>query len=318
MLTNEQLKTVIEARFQGSLELRGLPIKTRAKRARMMTCEALGYTIPKSFPRTQPRFDIERFDIMVQRSNNYQLWNDDIRLGQRYVFVILDKEERVASVRVVTGLDIANLPQTGTRTTKYQARFRDFAVIEEASTVHGSDTDRFCTYRNANLGGGGRAGTVGVMPGQGLLTISELGAALSKLIGTKLHNPGAMQDRLRGQAVHEAVCGALGYDRYADSGQHPDLPNQLLEVKLQTSPTIDLGLVDPTSAELLPLPYPQALRICDVRYAVFGATNIDDQTTRINNVQLVSGAAFDHIFPRMGGLGQNSKIQIRLPREWFE
>jgi hypothetical protein len=318
MLTNEQLAQAIEARFHGSLELRALPIKSRAKRARIMTCEALGYAIPKSFPRTQPRFGIEGFDIMVQRSNNYQLWNDDIRLSQRYVFIILDEDERVSGVRVVTGLDIANLPQTGTRTTKYQARFRDFAVIEKASTVHGSDTERFYAYRNANLGAGARAGTVGVMPGPGLLTLAELGDVLRALIGKKLKNPGAMQDRLRGQAVHEAVCELLGYDRYADSGQHPDVPNQLLELKLQTSPTIDLGLVDPTSAETLPLPFPQALRICDVRYAVFGATNLDDETTRINSVQLISGAAFDHVFPRMGGLGQNSKIQIRLPKEWFE
>ena len=45
------------------------------------------------------------------------------------------------------------------------------------------------------------------------------------------------------------VDGYLGYSRYEDKGQFPDIRHQLLEVKLQTSPTIDLGLVLPSSTE---------------------------------------------------------------------
>lgn len=317
MLTNDELRRVLEDRFVGSDELRELPIKTRGKRARVMACEALGYAVPKSFPRTQPRFGVEDFDIIVQQSNNYQPWNRDVRLSQRYVFVVLDSHQHVRSVHVVTGLDIANYPQTGTRTTKFQARFRGYNAGEVHAVVHGRDTpllERFVSvHRHVR-----RATHVGVMPGSGLLTLAELGQELEKLIGLGLKNPGATQERLRGQALHESVCDILGYDRYADTGQHPDLPNQLLELKLQTSPTVDLGLVDPASEEPLPPPFPAPLRICDVRYAVFGATNTDNETTRINSVHMVAGVNFARVFERMGGLVQNSKLQIRLPREWFD
>ncbi len=89
MMSNERLRSMLEARFVGSQELRDLAIKTRGKRARIMACEALQYAVPRSFPRTQPRFADESFDIIVQKSTNFQPWNRDIRLNQRYVFVIL-------------------------------------------------------------------------------------------------------------------------------------------------------------------------------------------------------------------------------------
>jgi hypothetical protein len=201
----------------------------------------------------------------------------------------------------------------------------DYARVGQRSNLHGADTYHLLAFRASqtlkisdNVTLRGHARTVGVTPGPGLLTLRELGVLFDRLIGAKLRNPGATQERLRGQALHEAVCEVLGYDRYADTGQHPDIPNQLLELKLQTSPTIDLGLVDPASEEPLPPPFPQSLRICDVRYAVFGATHTDTDTTQINSVHLTSGANFHNAFVRMGGRGQNSKLQIRLPREWFE
>ena len=41
------------------------------------------------------------------------------------------------------------------------------------------------------------------------------------------------------------ICEHLGYSNYEDDGSYPDLVNQLIEIKLQTSPTIDLGLHSP-------------------------------------------------------------------------
>ena len=67
-------------------------------------------------------------------------------------------------------------------------------------------------------------------------------------------NAGFDQERNRGAALHALVCKALGYAGYQDDGQFPDVRHQLLEVKLQTSPTIDLGLVRPDSTEPLDVP----------------------------------------------------------------
>jgi hypothetical protein len=67
--------------------------------------------------------------------------------------------------------------------------------------------------------------------------------------------------------LHHAVCSTLGMAEYADTGSFPDVLEQLVEVKLQTAATIDLGLVSPDDSTPLEL-FPR-VRHCDVRYVVF-------------------------------------------------
>lgn len=318
MLSNEELQERLERRFVGSDELKDLRIKTRGKRAREMVCEALGWPIPKSFPRTQPRFPTENFDIFVQAANNLQLWNRPVNVGQRYVIAVLGGDGIVRSVKVLTGFDVSDLATSDTQTTKLQARFRAHAVPEPRVAVHGTDTESFRIFHQTfSAESPPHPRRVGAMPGVGLLNMPALAAALQPLVGRSFRDPGAMQERLRGQELHVAVCEVLRYDAYADTGQHPDIPNQLLEIKLQMSPTIDLGLVDPTAAEPMPPPFPASLRLADVRYAIFGATKPTPDTFRVDAIHLVSGARFYDVFEPMGGLGKNAKIQIRLPRDWF-
>ena len=114
------------------------------------------------------------------------------------------------------------------------------------------------------------------------------------------------------------VCEALGYHSYADDGQFPDVRHQLLEVKLQTSPTIDLGLVEPSSTEPLDMTdLPEgAVRHCDVRYAIFGAV-AKDGLVMLTALILTSGKDFFSRFQRFGGKVLNKKIQIPLPRGFF-
>ena len=114
------------------------------------------------------------------------------------------------------------------------------------------------------------------------------------------------------------VCKLLGYPNYADDGQFPDVRHQLLEVKLQTSPTIDLGLVEPVSTESLDLnDLPEGtVRHCDVRYAIFGASSANGQVT-LTSLLLTTGADFFKRFPRFEGKVLNKKIQIPLPRGFF-
>lgn len=318
MLTSDELRHLLELRFLGSDELAALPIKTRGKKARIMVCEAFGWVTPRSFPRTQPRFPQENFDIFVQAASNLQLWNRPVNVGQRYVIVILDAVEKVKSIRVLSGYDVSELATSDRLTSKLQARFPEFSVQENQVVVQHADTEVFREFlANYGIRRDDHPMQVGAMPGRGLMSIEGLAAELQPLVGKEFSDPGATQERLRGQQLHVAVCEALRYDAYADSGQHPDLPNQLLEIKLQMSPTIDLGLVDPASEEPLPEPFPTPLRVADVRYAVFGASKPTPQTFRIDSAHLVPGAKFYQVFEPMGGLGTNKKLQIRLPREWF-
>ena len=112
------------------------------------------------------------------------------------------------------------------------------------------------------------------------------------------------------------VCEALGLDGFADQGQFPDVPCQALEVKLQTSPTIDLGLVSPDCDRAIGA-LGAEIQHRDVRYAVFYGEITPDSTVRITGLVLSTGADFFSEFRRFEGLTQNKKLQIPLPRGLF-
>ncbi len=64
--------------------LAGLPLRTRSKVTKQHICHALGYPVPKSFKKTQPRFPGQMFDTYVQKSNNLQVWNEELASIRRY------------------------------------------------------------------------------------------------------------------------------------------------------------------------------------------------------------------------------------------
>lgn len=68
-----------------------------------------------------------------------------------------------------------------------------------------------------------------------------------KLIGTSLQGG---DTKTRGQELERKVLDLLGFDaRSKLVGGYPDVPNQLLEVKVQDTQTIDLGLYSPQFKE---------------------------------------------------------------------
>ena len=101
---------------------------------------------------------------------------------------------------------------------------------------------------------------------------------------------------------------------WRDSGQFPDVKEHLLEIKLQTSPTIDLGLVCPDSTE--PIDDLPMFRHCDVRYAVFYGSLVP-LGVQLKYVVLSTGADFFEHFHLFGGLVVNRKYQIPLPGDFF-
>lgn len=142
---------------------------------------------------------------------------------------------------------------------------------------------------------------------------------MSSLVGKRFADAGADQERNRGADLHKLVCHALGYRSYQDDGQFPDIRHQLLEVKLQTSPTIDLGLVTPESTEPLDVPMigSRQIRHCDVRYAVFYG-KVESGMVEITHLFLSTGAAFFTRFPQFQGKVLNAKLQIPLPADFFD
>lgn len=308
-------------------ELKGLslcfPLRTRAKVAKTAVCRALGYPVPARFRKTQPRFPGQDVDVYVQKNNNLQIWNEEVAPERRYVLIRLDADDVVVAVRVLTGEAIAKLDRTGTLTSKYQAKRRDDVVREKppAYLTSADDTERFRAVLDprdeidARLL---RAITPDAAPTRGLvLSIHGITNRLARLIGAAIADAGVDQERLRGAELHREASRALGLNGHRDHGQFPDIRCQLVEVKLQTSPTIDLGLVSPDSEEEVE-GLEGGLRHCDVRYAVFYGESLSSSAIALRDLVVVTGADFFREFRRFGGLVTNRKLQIPLPRDLFD
>ena len=315
LIPTEDLERLLDGGLVGR-SLAGIPLRTRSKLVKTWVCETLGYPTPSSFRRTQPRFLGQSFDVYVQKSRNLQLWNEEISAARRYVLISVGDDGLIARVRVVIGAALAVLDTTGTLTGKYQARL--VLGDQAAELVTLDDTDLLQPlvgqrHQSLCLDDPASPPVLGE-----LLGISEIFDCLSSLVNEEFPDPGQDQERLRGAALHRLICQSLGYLQYRDAGTFPDVRHQLLEVKLQTSPTIDLGLVSPDSTEPLDLPFlnSQRVRYCDVRYAVFYATT-DASVVTLTHFFLTTGAGFFSRFPQFQGNVLNRKLQIPLPSGFF-
>ena len=293
------------------MALADLPLRTRSKVVKEHVCRALGYPVPRTFQKTQPRFPGQHFDVYVQKSGNLQIWNEELEPTRRYVIVRVGMDETIVRVSVVTGEDLARLDTTGTLTQKYQARMVQTRTLTKLAVE--SDTTRLQTVVSDDADLSSDQPTALPRRG-GLLSIRSVFDKLRGLIGTRFTDPGRGQERNRGALLHQLVCQRLGYPSYSDDGRFPDVRNQLLEVKLQTSATIDLGLVDPHSEDALDMPTfdDTQIRHCDVRYAVFSAAT-DDAEVALTGLTVTTGEMFFDQFAQFEGRTVNKKLQICLP-----
>jgi hypothetical protein len=297
--------------------LTGLPLRTRSKVVKAMVCGALGYAAPDKFRKTHPRFPGQQLDVYTQKRRNLQVWNQKIVGTWRYAIICISADDVIQRVHVIHGERLAELDETGTLTQKYQAR------IDPGSPRCVLLSDRDTEPLRQAMRVRERADHFGVSPDSfpemsSILPIDQLFERLCRLQGTRLKHLGMTQERNRGSGLHRAACGALGYDRYHDHGQFPDIRHQLLEIKLQTSPTIDLGLVTPADTNPLDLPElgGQILRHCDVRYAVFYGS-VDGDEVELTHVFVTTGEDFFKSFRPFGGKVVNKKLQIPLPPDFF-
>jgi hypothetical protein len=309
-----ELEAVLDRSLR-NLDLRGYPLRTRSKIVKSAVCTALGYPIPTKFTKVQPRFFGQRFDVYTQKSTNLQVWNEELEATRRYVLLHVNAHDRVDKVKVVTGDRLAELDTTGKLTQKYQASF--VAGVSQTELVSAFDTDNLAPLVSANPRCG-RLRSIAYPTPDTLLSISDLFNRLKGLVGKTFRDRGSIQDRNRGGDLHRLVCQALDVT-YEDDGSCPDIKAQLLEMKLQMSSTIDLGLICPDSTKALDIPLIEGrqIRHCDVRYLTVGAAT-NGVIVSITSVHLVTGEDFFSRFRQFGGLELNKKLQVPLPRDFFE
>jgi len=311
-----ELETLLNKAITG-VSLAGLPLRTRSKVVKEHVCRALGYPVPSGFKKTQPRFPGQFFDTYAQKSNNLQVWNEELAPTRRYVIIRVGEGNVITRVKVVTGDSLAGLDTTGTLTQKYQARL--IPGEAKAELIADQDTELLRPLVSADVDLATVASPVNHPRAGQLLPIRKVFERLQSLVGEVFPDIGYDQERNRGAALHRLVCQHLGYSDYRDDGQFPDVRHQLLEVKLQTSPTIDLGLVCPDSEEALDVPKidGRQIRHCDVRYAMFYAAT-DGHNVTLTHLFLSTGERFFTRFPQFQGKVLNKKLQIPLPTDFFD
>lgn len=118
----------------------------------------------------------------------------------------------------------------------------------------------------------------------------------------------------RGQFLELLISQYLGYMPRADEplmGSYPDLPNQALEVKVQDSPTIDLGMYSPRVEE--DVPACPGFTTSDIRYLI---ALTDEKTGVVTGVVLCPGEKLGEHFSYVSST--NYKCQRAIPMSFFD
>lgn len=309
-LSKEQLLTKLNNFLLGKT-LAGLPLRTRSRVIKTYICKALDYEVPNSFLKTRPKFPCQNFDVYVQKSNNLQIWNDEIDETRRYVLIKLDDDDIIVKIKIIDGKELQVLDTTGKLTIKYQAR-----VPEHYSVATTNDHPILATVNSiVDLSS---TNPLSNPKAETLMSIKVIHQKLKMLVGKSFEDDSQIKERTRADNAHKMVCEALGFSSFYDDGQFPDIKNQLLEVKLQTSPTIDLGLHKPDEDKNINVNVNGTkITTAMCRYAILKAHK-ENNTVTIDDVFVVSGINFFDIFEIFGGNVKNAKIQIPLPSNFFD
>ena len=290
----------------------GYKNRARSKIIKTEVCKILGYPVPKKFEKTKPRFPGQNFDVFGQKGSNVQIWNETIDKDRRFAIIGIDKADRITAVRVITGSKLATFDKTGKLTKKYQATMTQYN--KNICSVKDTEPIRnLITADNCNLSA---ISPIKFPLPEQLLGITEIYKRLLPLVGNSISYVSAVDERNRGAELHSAICHSIGYSSFKDDGKFPDIKNQLLEIKLQTSPTIDLGSHSPEEDEKIVTINGTDIHTKDIRYAVFDG-DVRGSQVYLKNLYLVTGKDFPEYFPLFKGKKTNSKIQLPLPKDFF-
>ncbi|MCZ7583880.1 MAG: hypothetical protein M5R36_11375 [Deltaproteobacteria bacterium] len=195
------LEALLDRGLRG-VSLAGLPLRTRSKVVKQLVCRILGYPTPSTFRKARPRFPGQLFDTYVQKSNNLQIWNEELAPSRRYVLIRVSDGDNVATTKVVTGATLAKLESTGTLTQKFQARFIPGSFPAELATAN--DTASLLPYVSPRLRLGKEFSPIDQPDTHHLLSIGAVFNRLKKIVGKKSRTP----ERTRNEIVPPVFTNA--------------------------------------------------------------------------------------------------------------
>ncbi len=234
----------------------------------------------------------------------------------RFVFVKIDLAKSIiASVIILTAEYIEkHFGKFGKPTIKHQLLISSKArksIFESPDKVLSFPDSKKLSYNITHEYAPPTSGMV-EEPAIKLYSIALLKEIVAKkLIGKKID---AAATKNRGQALERMVLELLGYvikENELLYGAFPDIRNQLLEVKIQDSPTVDLGRFSPEKEEFVI--EEKSLTTFDVRYLI-ALTN--PKTEVIEGIILAPGERLGDIFSYVSS--ESYKCQRNIPMSFFE
>ena len=275
---------------------------------------------------------IDTYIVTSGSSYNLQVWNripnckvllvkydtgesikcDDIR----YVFVRIDLQcKNISSILILTAAYIEDhFGKFGKPTIKHQLlisnKVRNHIYSSASKILSFSDSKNLSDYMTDNYNKPEER--ISEEPDlQNLYSIKLLEEMVaSKLIGKKLDSNATKN---RGQALERMTLELLGYEMTSNEklvGGFPDIPNQLLEVKVQDAQTVDLGRFTPEKEEVIVAG--SNLTTFDVRYMI---ALTDPKTDIIEGIILAPGEKLGEIFTYVSDMSY--KCQRSIPMEFF-
>jgi len=276
---------------------------------------------------------VDTYIVTTGNSYNLQVWNrfpnshsllikyvngDNIKSRDiRLIFIKIDMvNELIDSIIILTPEYIENkFGKFGKPTIKHQLlilpKQREMIIKSENSILSFPDTKNL-TYRIRHTYESTPVNMLKEPDFNDLFSIKLLKEMVAqKLIGQTLE---VNDTKNRGQALERLVLQLLGYSEEnlcGLAGGYPDIPNQLLEVKVQDSPTVDLGKYSPEMEELIM--EDSNVTTCDIRYLI-ALTN--PRTNIIEGIVLAPGERLGEIFTYVNDT--SFKCQRSIPMSFFE
>lgn len=282
-----------------------------------------------------PKIQRELLDtyIVTSGSNyNLQIWNripasDDILIDYgslgclrcsdvRLVFIRINPRESVIeSIIVASPKEIEKrFGKFGVPTIKWQLIISDSkrqSIIEsdppiliEPDLLPEDILGGNVSYHSVDMSANPEAGKIAP-----IRTLAPI--LVDTLLGTVIE-PAATKNR--GQQLEYSVISLLDYDVDEEStlaGGYPDLPNQALEIKIQDSPTVDLGKYSPQfKADIFP---DLSINTQNMRYLI---ALMNKETNVVEGLVLLPGKRLGEHFTYVAD--KNYKCQRSIPMSFFE
>jgi len=286
----------------------------------------------KGVPKILREF-VDTYIVTSGSSYNLQVWNripasqtllikyesgESLKCSDvRFIFVRINMQKDVISSIIILSPDYIerNFGKFGKPTIKFQLLISGKArkkIYEKGDKIQSFPDTKKLSYYITHDYISPEAGMVEDPELKKLYSISLLKKIVAeKLIGYKLDTSAT---KTRGQALERKVIELLGYNIKENAtlyGGFPDIRNQLLEVKVQDSPTVDLGKFSPEKEEIVIAK--ENLTTFDIRYLI-ALTN--PKTDIIEGIILSPGARLGELFSYVSS--ESYKCQRSIPMAFFD